>query len=142
MSIRLDFTASNALTGISLIGGAAHVMLYMNGFWNNEFWITAIGVVLIPLLIKKQLRGKKLSSLKKTKKSKINSKNEKNDLFAKIEGHCKVCGKPLDKKMLDFCSQNCNFEYYLNSQSKNLQEEIESQPFQKERTFLISDSNA
>ena len=138
----MNLTASNALAGISLIGGAAHVMLYMDGFWINEFWITAIGVVLIPLLIKKQLRGRKLSSLKKTKKSKINPENEKNDLFAKIEGHCKVCGRPLDKKMLDFCSQNCNFEYYLNSQSKNLLEEIESQPFQKERTFLISDSNA
>ena len=138
----MNLTAYNALTGISLIGGVAHVMLYMNGFWNNVFWITAIGAVFIPLLIKKQLRGRKLSSLKKTKKSKINSENEKNDLFAEIEGHCKVCGNPLDKKMLDFCSQNCNFEYYLNSQSKNLQEEIEYQPFQKERTFPISDSNA
>ena len=131
----MDFTASNALIGISLIGGAAHVMLYMNGFWNNEFWITAIGVVLIPLLIKKKLSGRKISSLKKTKTLKINPKNEMNDLFTKIEGHCKICGKPLDKKMLDFCSQNCNFEFYLNSQSKNIQEEMESQSFSKRTQF-------
>jgi len=107
------------------------MMLYMNGLWNNEFWITAIGVVLIPLLIKKQLRGRKLSSLKKTRYSKSTPQIEKNDLFAKIEGHCKICGKSLDKKIIDFCSQNCNFEYYLNSQSKNLQKEIEPQPFSK-----------
>ena len=127
----MDLTASDALIGISLLGGVAHMMLYMNGLWNNEFWITAIGVVLIPLLIKKQLRGRKLSSLKKTRYSKSTPQIEKNDLFAKIEGHCKICGKPLDKKIIDFCSQNCNFEYYLNSQSKNLQKEIEPQPFSK-----------
>jgi hypothetical protein len=117
-----------------LIGGVAHMMLYMNGFWNNEFWITAIGMVLIPLLIKNQLNGRKISSLNKTRNS-SNSKNETNDLFAKIEGNCKICGKPLEKKMLDFCSQNCNFEHYLNSQSKNLQKEIEPQPFSKRTQF-------
>lgn len=125
----LDLTTSDALIGISLIGGIAHMMLYMNGLWNSVFWITAIGVVLIPLLIKKQLRGRRLSSLRRTRKLKVKSKIKKNDLFAKIEGYCKVCEKPLEEKTLDFCSQNCHFEYYLNSQSRNSQKENESELF-------------
>ena len=131
----MEIPTSNALIGISLIGGIAHVMLYMNGFWYDPFWITGIGIVFIPLLIKKRLRGRKIS-LRKSRKTKKNSQIEQNNLFDKeVKGNCKICGKPLEDWGLDFCSQNCSFEYYLNSQTKVITNEDDSQVFSHRPEF-------
>ena len=130
----MQIPTSNVLIGISLIGGIAHVMLYMNGLWNDPYWITGMGIVFIPLLIKKRVRKKKMS-LWKSKKAKEPAPIEQNNLFEKVKGKCKVCGNPLDDWGLDFCSQNCTFEYYLNSQSRTTSEGEESQLFTKRREF-------
>ena len=122
------------MVGISFFGGIAHLMLYIDGFWSNTLWVTAIAVVLIPILIKKQLKGRKFS-FRRARKSKAKPKIEGNDLFAKVEGNCKICGKALSERGIDFCSQKCSFEFYLNNQSKNTQNEIEPQLFPKRPHF-------
>ena len=114
----MEITQSNALIGISLIGGIAHLMVYMNGFWSNPLLITAIGTVLIPLIIKKQMAFKKKNRFR-IANSKKKAKIEQNDLFVKVKGNCKICGTSVDEAGMDFCSQKCSFEDYLNRQSKN-----------------------
>jgi hypothetical protein len=56
----MELTTSNILTGVVLLGAIAHVMIFMNGFWNNAFFLSAILVVAIPAVISKYLKtGKK-----------------------------------------------------------------------------------
>jgi endogenous inhibitor of DNA gyrase (YacG/DUF329 family) len=130
----MEITPSNALIGISLIGGIAHLMVYMNGLWSNPFWITAIGIVLIPLIIKKQRILKKKNRFR-IANSKKKAKIEQNDLLVKVKGNCKICGASVDEAGMDFCSQKCSFEDYLNRQSKNSSIEENSKLFTTKQEF-------
>ena len=62
----MDITRSNVLTGIVLLGAIAHLMIYMNGYWNSVFWMTAIMVIAVPIAVQK-LMGKG----RRTRKSRI-----------------------------------------------------------------------
>ena len=62
----MDVTKSNILTGIVLLGAIAHVMIYMNGYWNSIFWMTGIMVIAIPIAIKKLM-----GTGRRTRKSRI-----------------------------------------------------------------------
>jgi hypothetical protein len=56
----MELTTPNILTGIALLGAIAHVMIFMNGFWNDVFFLSAILVVSIPVIVSKYLKtGKK-----------------------------------------------------------------------------------
>lgn len=108
---------SNILAGISLLGGVAHVMLFMNGYWNDIFWMTSIMIVIIPLVIRKTVKGKKISLAIFGKNSK--KKTKKQTLHPSLRGNCKNCGNLLEDRMLSYCSQSCGFEHYLSTQSKD-----------------------
>ena len=110
-------TASNILVGISLLGGIAHVMVFMNGYWNDIFWMTSIMIVIPPLVIRQSVKGKKISLSVFGKNSKKNTK--KQTLNPALRGNCKNCGNLLEDRMLSYCSQSCGFEHYLSNQSKN-----------------------
>jgi len=60
----MEFTTPDILKGIMLLGCIAHVMIYYNGLWNDVFWLSALLVVAIPVII-----YKKLKISKKTKRS-------------------------------------------------------------------------
>jgi len=56
----LDLKTSNLLTGAVLLGGVAHVMIFMNGYWNDVLWLSVILTVGVPVAIHKYLKiGKK-----------------------------------------------------------------------------------
>ena len=46
--------------GAVLLGGIAHVMIFMNGYWNDALWLSVIFTVGNPIIIYKFLNiGKK-----------------------------------------------------------------------------------
>ena len=50
-----------------LLGTVGHVMLYMNGYWNNLMWFSAIIAVGIPFLIQKYLKTPKMQKRQRQK---------------------------------------------------------------------------
>ena len=51
---------SNVLIGAVLLGSIAHLMIFMNGYWSDVLWMSAILNVGIPVAIYKYLKmGKK-----------------------------------------------------------------------------------
>ena len=116
----MDTTAPNMLIGISLVGGIAHVLLYMNNFWNDVFLITAVMVVIMPLVIRKAVKEKKIV-LPKIRRKLESDKNKNQTLYHTLRGSCKNCGKLMEDNFLTYCSQSCSFEYYLHTQSQTHQ---------------------
>lgn len=55
----MNLKTSNFLVGVMLIGSIAHLMLFMNHYWNDIFWMTAILTVCLPLVIKVHLQKEK-----------------------------------------------------------------------------------
>ena len=55
----MEFTTPDILKGIVLLGCIAHVMIYYNGLWNDVFWLSALIVVAIPVVIYKNLKFSK-----------------------------------------------------------------------------------
>ena len=49
----MNSQTSNVLKGAVLIGCIAHIMIFMNGYWSDLFWMTAILCVGIPIAIHK-----------------------------------------------------------------------------------------
>ena len=103
------------------------MMLFMNGYWNDVFWMTSIMVVIVPLVIRKGVKGKKITMLGMKRKSNKKTKNQL--LNSSLKANCKICGKSLEDNLLTYCSQSCSFENYLNTQSQ-----IQT----KKNTFSIS----
>lgn len=62
----MELTTSNILTGIVLLGVIAHVMIFMNGFWNDAFFLSVILVVAIPAVVSKYLKTGKKSKRRTT----------------------------------------------------------------------------
>lgn len=116
----MDIVAPNLLIGISLVGGIAHVLLYMNNFWNDVFLVSALMIVIIPLVFRNAMKDKKII-LPKTSKKLESDKNKIQTLHHTVLGNCKNCGKLMEDNLLTYCSQGCSFEYYLHTQSKNHQ---------------------
>jgi hypothetical protein len=52
----LSLQISNILKGVVLLGGIAHVMIFMNGYWNDALWMSVILNVGIPMVIYKYLK--------------------------------------------------------------------------------------
>ncbi len=51
---------SDILIGSVLLGGIAHLMIFMNGYWNDMLWLSVILNVVVPIGIHKYLKmGKK-----------------------------------------------------------------------------------
>jgi len=51
---------SDILIGAVLLGGIAHFMIFMNGYWNEVLWMSVILNVVVPITIYKYLKtGKK-----------------------------------------------------------------------------------
>ena len=55
----MEITKSNVLVAIVLLGSIGHVMIIMNGYWNSVFFLTAIMVIGIPIVIHKFTTNKK-----------------------------------------------------------------------------------
>ena len=110
----MEITTSNALTGISLIGGISHVLIYTNHLWHDAFFMTGILFVVTPLLLRKQLsRKRKVFFKSKKQPAQIETKR------SSFKGKCKNCGKGMEDISLGFCSQSCIYENYLLSLSKD-----------------------
>ncbi len=63
--MKMKSQSSNILKGAVLLGCIAHIMIFMNGYWNNLFWMTAILSVGIPIAIHKFSSTGKLAKRKK-----------------------------------------------------------------------------
>ena len=57
--IILEITPSNVFTMVILLGSVAHLMIFMNGYWNDLFWFSAIITLGIPVLIQKYVNSAK-----------------------------------------------------------------------------------
>ena len=56
----MSLNLSNILMGAVLLGGISHVMIFMNGYWNDALWLTVILTVGTPIIVYKYLNlGKK-----------------------------------------------------------------------------------
>ncbi len=55
--IRLAFETSNILIGAVLLGGIAHLMIFMNGYWNDVLWMSVVLNVFIPIVIQRYLKN-------------------------------------------------------------------------------------
>jgi hypothetical protein len=59
----LNLESSNLVKVAVLLAGVAHVMIFMNGYWNDLLWLTAILSMGIPIVIHKFANtGKRKSS--------------------------------------------------------------------------------
>jgi len=61
----MDFKASNFLVFAVLLGGAGHVMVFQDGYWNDFMWMTAALSIIIPVLLYKYV---KISEKKRAKR--------------------------------------------------------------------------
>jgi len=65
----LDLKPSNVLVFALLLGGAAHVMIVQDGYWNDVMWISIVLSVVIPVgvyrFMKTSEQKKKLRRVKK-----------------------------------------------------------------------------
>jgi len=52
----MSLKISDLLKGAILLGGVAHVMIFMNGYWNDALWMSVILNVGIPIVIYKYLK--------------------------------------------------------------------------------------
>jgi hypothetical protein len=52
----LSLKISDLLKGAVLLGGITHVMIFMNGYWNDALWMSVILNVGIPIVIYKYLK--------------------------------------------------------------------------------------
>lgn len=52
----MKLKTTDIIKGAALLGGIAHVMIYMNGYWNDAMWLSAILSVGVPLVIHKYLK--------------------------------------------------------------------------------------
>jgi len=52
----MSLKISDLLKGVILLGGVAHVMIFMNGYWNDALWMSVILNVGIPIVIYKYLK--------------------------------------------------------------------------------------
>ena len=55
-NFRMNLTPSQILIGAVLLGGIAHVMVFFNGLWNANLWVTAALTVIIPVVIYKYMQ--------------------------------------------------------------------------------------
>ena len=55
----LEITPANIFTMVILLGSVAHLMIFMNGYWNDLLWFSAIITLGIPILIQKYLNSVK-----------------------------------------------------------------------------------
>jgi len=47
---------SDLLIGAVLLGGIAHLMIFINGYWSDVLWMSVILNVVIPITIYKYLK--------------------------------------------------------------------------------------
>ena len=52
----LHLKKSDFLVGVVLLGCIAHVMIFMNGYWNDMLWMSVIITVGVPVVISKYLK--------------------------------------------------------------------------------------
>ncbi len=52
----LNLKISDLLVGAVLLGCIAHVMIFMNGYWNDMLWMSVIITVGVPVAISKYLK--------------------------------------------------------------------------------------
>ncbi len=52
----LDLKTSDFLVAAVLLGCIAHVMIFMNGYWNDMLWMSVIITVGVPVAIHKCLK--------------------------------------------------------------------------------------
>jgi len=50
---------SDLLIGTVLLGGIAHLMILMNGYWDDVLWLSVILTVSVPIVIHKYLKKDK-----------------------------------------------------------------------------------
>ena len=52
----MTLKTSDLLIGAILLGGIAHVMIFINGYWNDILWLSVILTVGIPIATHKYLK--------------------------------------------------------------------------------------
>ena len=66
--IRLDFKPSNIMAFVVLLSGAAHVMIFQDGLWQDIMWLTAMVSVGIPLVMYRYMKIKESKKARRREK--------------------------------------------------------------------------
>jgi len=64
----MDFKPTNILVFVVLLGGAGHLMIFQNGYWNDLMWLSAILCVCIPVVLYRYMKSHKKPKSRRSEK--------------------------------------------------------------------------